>query len=284
METNLTHPDITLNMNPNRIKHRLVTCFQSSGRIGKSTVMEGIIAWAQFAGVPLATVDCDAEHKTLSQRFPSATFVDATRSNDDFLRLIKEMPDLPLALADFPAQATGFLLDALESLSVLDVFDERETRLTVLMFGSDDPTAMMSMAKTYLALGDRADYLLVKNPARFRSKKFDESAIADVFKRKGVPVLELPAITDTTLSEMERASEEAEKHLTFTEAAKLKSISDICRFEIEYFINRMLTQCEDAARVLVPDPALIKNKVFRPGAKLSRRVPKEFNPLGAIHE
>ena len=93
---------------------------------------------------------------------------------DEFLRLIKEMPDIPLALADFPAQATGFLLDALESLSVLDALEERETRMTVLMFGSDDPTAMTSMAKTYLALGERVDYVLVKNPARFRSAKFDE--------------------------------------------------------------------------------------------------------------
>ncbi len=52
-----------------KINHRLVTCFQSSGRIGKSTVFEGILAWARFAGIPVAAVDCDAEHRTLSKRF-----------------------------------------------------------------------------------------------------------------------------------------------------------------------------------------------------------------------
>ena len=96
--------EITPNANTKKIKHRFVTCLQSSGRIGKSTVMEGIMTWADFAGVPFAAVDCDAEHRTLSERFPDATFVDATRSNDEFLRLINEMPDIPLALADFPAR------------------------------------------------------------------------------------------------------------------------------------------------------------------------------------
>ena len=74
-------------MLPLKINHRLVTCFQSSGRIGKSTVFEGILAWARFAGIPVAAVDCDAEHRTLSKRFPEAVFVDATRSKDEFLQL-----------------------------------------------------------------------------------------------------------------------------------------------------------------------------------------------------
>ena len=52
-----------------KIDHRFITCFQSSGRIGKSTALEGILAWVDFAGVPVAAVDCDAEHLILSKRF-----------------------------------------------------------------------------------------------------------------------------------------------------------------------------------------------------------------------
>ena len=197
-----------------KLNHRLVTCFQSSGRIGKSTVFEGILAWARFAGIPVAAVDCDAEHRTLSKRFPEAAFVDATRSKDEFLQLIMELPDTPLAVADFPAQATDFLLSAMDSLRVLDALDARETRLTVLMFAADDPTATASLAKTYRALGDRADYLLVKNPARFRSEVFDQTALAELFKRYRVPVLELPTITATTIQAIQDASAEKKKHLT----------------------------------------------------------------------
>jgi hypothetical protein len=262
-----------------KINHRFITCFQSSGRIGKSTMLEGVLAWATFAGVPAAAVDCDAEHRTLSRRFPHATFVDATRSRDEFLQLISSMPDLPLAVADFPAQATDFLLDAMESLRVVEALETHETRMTVLMFAADDPTATASMAKTYRALQERVDYILVKNPARFRSHAFDESPLADLFKRSRVPVIEIPTLTATTLQAIAVASAEKKKHLTYAEAIKVASIPQICRFEIEYFINRMLVQCEDAARVLVPDPATIKNKVFRPDQKTSPKPVDEFNPL-----
>lgn len=265
-----------------KINHRLITCFQSSGRIGKSTVLEGILAWAKFAGVPIAAVDCDAEHRTLSKRFPKALFVDATRSNDEFLQLIMELPDAPMAVADFPAQATDFILNAMDSLRVLDALEARETRLTVLMFAADDPTATASLAKTYRALGDRADYLLVRNPARFRSHTFDESALAEVFKRNQVPVLDLPAITATTLQAIEEASAEQKKHLTFSEAVKTSSIPQICRFEIEYFLNRIFVQCEDAASILVPESTPIANKVTRVAAKTVQPI-DEFNPL-SIHE
>jgi hypothetical protein len=266
-----------------KINHRLVTCFQSSGRIGKSTMFEGILAWARFAGIPVAAVDCDAEHKTLSKRFPESAFVDATRSNDEFLQLIMELPDTPLAVADFPAQATDFLLTAMESLRVLDALDARDTRVTVLMFGADDPTATASMAKTYRALGNRVDYLLIKNPARFRSQAFEESALAELFRKNNVPILELPAITTTTLQKIAAASAERKKHLTYAEAVKVPNLHQMCRFEIEHFLNRVFTQCEDAARVLVPDPVLIKNKVTRIVDRLARKPVDEFKPLD-IHE
>jgi hypothetical protein len=97
-----------------------------------------------------------------------------------------------------------------------------------------------------------------------------------------VPVLELPALTATTIQAIEIASAEKKKHLTYSEAVKIPSIHPMCRFEIEHFLNRVFTQCEDAAQVLVPDPAIIKNKVFRPTDKAARKAIDEFNPLNDL--
>jgi hypothetical protein len=266
-----------------KINHRFITCFQSSGRIGKSTMLEGILAWASFAGVPAAIVDCDAEHRTLSKRFPEANFVDATRSRDDFLQLVTSMPDSPMSVADFPAQATEFLLDSMQSLRVLDALENNGTRMTVLMFAADDPTATASMAKTFRALGNRVDYIVVKNPARFRSQHFDESSLAELFRQKKVPVIQLPAITATTLQQINAASAERKKHLTLAEAVKISSLHAMCRFEIEHFLNRVYVQCEDAAEILVPDTKLIQNCVKHLADRLASKPVDEFSPLN-IHE
>jgi hypothetical protein len=95
-------------------------------------------------------------------------------------------------------------------------------------------------------------------------------------------MLELPALTATTIQAIEIASAERKKHLTYSEAVKIPSIHPMCRFEIEHFLNRVFTQCEDAAQVLVPDPAIIKNKVFRPADKAARKAIDEFNPLNDL--
>jgi hypothetical protein len=193
------------------------------------------------------------------------------------------MPDSPLSVADFPAQATDFLLDSMQSLRVLDALEKSETRMTVLMFAADDPTATASMAKTYRALGNRIDYIVVKNPARFRSHLFDESSLAELFRQNKVPVIQLPAITATTLQQINSASAQQRRHLTFAEAVKMQGLHQMCRFEIEHFLNRVYVQCEDAARVLLPDPSLIKNKVTRQASRLAAMPFDEFEPLN-IHE
>jgi len=266
-----------------KIKRRFITCFQSSGRIGKSTMLEGILAWASFAGVPVAIVDCDGEHLTLSKRFPEAAFVNATRSKDEFLQLMTSMPESPISVADFPAQATEFLLDSMQSLRVLDALEGNGTRMTVLMFAADDPTATASMAKTYRALGNRVDYVVVKNPARFRSRLFDESSLADLFRQTKVPVIELPAITATTIQQINAASAERKRHITFAEAVKIQSLHALCRFEIEHFLNRIYVQCEDAAEILVPDTKLIQNGVVHLADRIVAKPVDEFSPLN-IHE
>jgi hypothetical protein len=107
--------------------------------------------------------------------------------------------------------------------------------------------------------------------------------LAELFRQNKVPVIELPAVTATTLQHINAASAELKRHLTFAEAAKIQSLPPLCRYEVEHFLNRIYVQCEDAARVLFPDVALIKNKVTRLADRLARKPVDEFQPLN-IHE
>jgi hypothetical protein len=105
------------------VTRRFIACTQSTGRVGKSTVAEGLITWLRFAGVEFAAVDADSQHQTLSRRYPEyvETF-DATKTFDDFARMVQALPNLPVILVDFPAQATDFLLSAATHFRLLKFF------------------------------------------------------------------------------------------------------------------------------------------------------------------
>jgi hypothetical protein len=47
------------------ISRRFIRCTQSTGRVGKTTVAEGLITWMRYAGIDFAAVDADSQHLTL---------------------------------------------------------------------------------------------------------------------------------------------------------------------------------------------------------------------------
>ena len=70
-------------------KRRFIACTQSTGRIGKSTVAEGLISWLRYAEIEFAAIDADSQHQTLWHRYPDQVGIsDATKTLDDFSRMI----------------------------------------------------------------------------------------------------------------------------------------------------------------------------------------------------
>jgi hypothetical protein len=258
------------------ITRRLILCTQSTGRVGKSTVAEGLISWLRFADVPFTAIDGDDEHQTLQRRYPD--LVDsyaATGSLNNFARMVRSLPPTPVIILDLPAQATRFLLDASERLQLLEFFNTIGIRLTLLIFAADDVTAKESAANTVRFFGDRADYLLIENPAKFRSDGFRTTKFAKWFAERNTPILQIPAITSDTLDAWETLERKEKKFLGLDEAIKHPGLHELCRMELDYVRNRFLAQCEDYAPQLLPEASLIKNKVHR----IQAFKPVTVNPL-----
>ena len=78
----------------------------------------------------------------------------ATKSIDDFAKMIQALPPTPVIIVDLPAQATGFLLDASERLQLLDFLEHVGIRPTRLVFTADDPTARETAANTVRFFGE----------------------------------------------------------------------------------------------------------------------------------
>jgi hypothetical protein len=257
------------------ISRRFIACTQSTGRVGKSTVAEGIITWLHFAQVEFAAIDADSQHQTLLHRYPDEVGVfDATKTLDDFARMIQTLPPRPVILVDFPAQATDFLLSAAKHFRLLEFFEQARVRPTLLIFAADDPTAKESAANTVRFFGDNADYLLVENPARFKTDEFKRTALWNWFEKRATPILRLPTVTAVTMNGWEALENKLKRYLSLDEAREQKELHELSRYELAFLRDRLLVQCEDAAESLLPDPGIIQRKVERlhqaPAEKIDR--------------
>jgi hypothetical protein len=239
---------------------RIICSLQSTGRIGKSTVAQALISWFGFAGVEFAAIDADGEHQTLSRWYPDIVTRLPFRETDDLLAVLNETGSMPAMLIDYPAQSTQTLLSAFAHFQAFDFFESKNTRLTSLIFASDERPAMASAAEIVTTFGPRSDYIIVKNPARFQSEIFMHSQLPKMLAAYAAPTIDIGRITRTTLENLDAESAKAKRALTFREAEKLLPAGSV--IELQSWRNRLFAQFEDICDLLLP--VKVNNRVERP--------------------
>jgi len=248
--------------------NRIICSLQSTGRIGKSTVAQALISWFGFAGVEFAAIDADGEHQTLSRWYPDIVTRLPFRETDDLLPVLNETGSMPAMLIDYPAQSTQTLLSAFAHFQAFDFFESKNTRLTSLIYSSDERPAMASAAEIVTTFGSRSDYIIVKNSARFQSEIFMHSQLPKMLAEYAAPIIEIGRITRTTLEHLDTESAKAKKALTFREAEKLLPAGSI--IELQSWRNRLFAQFEDISDLLLP--VKVNKLVERPQSLATAKV------------
>jgi hypothetical protein len=231
--------------------------------MGRSTFQQALISWYAHADVDFSAIDTDSEHKTLSSWYPDFATFHPYHREDDLLPCLNQAGGAAVELIDFPAQATNSILAAFNHFNAFQIFRDKQIRLTVLIFASDERAALTSGAQIVTALDNQADYVIVTNPARFTSQVYFASKLAE--RLKDSPTLDMPRITGATIEAIDSASKKSRRALTFRDAEPLLEIGS--KYELEHWRNRMFCQFEDHAAGLLPDPELVVNKVVRTTAK-----------------
>jgi hypothetical protein len=248
--------------------NRIICSLQSTGRIGKSTVAQALISWFGFAGVEFAAIDADGEHQTLSRWYPEIVTKLAFRETDDLLPILNQTGSMPAMLIDYPAQSTQSLLSAIAHFEAFDFFESKNTRLTSLIFASDERPAMASAAEIITTFGPRSDYIIVKNPARFQSDIFMHSQLPNMLAAYSAPTVEIGRITRTTLDHLDAEAAKAKKALTFREAEKLLPAGSV--IELQSWRNRLFAQFEDVCDLLLPEE--VDKRIDRPESLTTAKV------------
>jgi hypothetical protein len=238
---------------------------QSTGRIGRSTLKQGLISWFSYAGIEFNAIDADPEHHTLSSWYPDLTDKKPYNDENDLLPILNAVGETGVQLIDFPSQETQSILRAFEHFNALELFAAKNTRLTVFIFASDERAAMVSAHQIISSFDSSADYVIVENPARFTSGVFFHSKLPELLERFNAPTIQIPRITQTTIAVLDDASKQLKKAVTFREAEPALEIGS--RFELENWRNRLFAQFEDIADLLLQSPDQIRKKIERPKQK-----------------
>ena len=180
-------------------------------RIGQSTLKQALISWLAYAGIDFSAVDADPVHKTLSSWYPDFTARIPFRTEEDLLGILNVPVAAPVHLIDFPSMQSESILKAFEHFNAAKVFESNSIRLTVFIFASDERAAMNSAHQIVTGLDTTADYVVVKNPARFPSAIFENSKPAAMLKKLNAPTIEIPRITGITYGNLGRCQPKSEE-------------------------------------------------------------------------
>ena len=233
---------------------------QSKGSLGKSFEAEFRTAWLDYHNITWNGSDLDDRHHSFADRHPDQV-QSYTLGNDDdskstLLGLFQGVSrsDAPVHVIDCRAQADGLIVQALESLQLLESLAAQGIRFTFLLFPSEDTESMNNLLDLFYFAGDRVDYVIVHNPAKVRTNLFRKSNIEAELRKFGAKEISLPVVTSITLLAVKRAEAKAGRKLSFAEVATpgTSHLELMLMGEMQWAMQQMFQQYDGIADLLVP--------------------------------
>jgi hypothetical protein len=233
---------------------------QSKGSLGKSFEAEFRTAWLDYHGIHWNGSDLDDRHRSFADRHPGQVQSYKLGSDDEskstMLGLFRNVSrnDAPVHVIDCRAQADGLIVEALESLQLLESLATQGIRFTFFLFPSEDTESMSNLLDLFYFAGDRVDYAVVHNPAKVRTNLFKKSNIEAELKKFGAKELTLPTVTSITLLAIKRAEAKAGRKLSFAEVATpgAAHLELMLVGEMQWAMQQMFRQYDLIADLLVP--------------------------------
>ncbi len=239
---------------------------QSKGSLGKSFEAEFRTAWLDYHQISWNGSDLDDRHHSFADRHPQQVQSYMLGNNDDskstLLGLFRNVSrsDAPVHVIDCRAQADGLIVQALDSLQLLESLAIQGIRFIFLLFPSEDTESMNNLLELFYFAGDRVDYIVVHNPAKVRTNLFKKSNIEAELKKFGAKELTLPVVTSITLLAIKRAEARAGRKLSFAEVAypEAPHLEPLLAGEMQWAMQQMFRQYDAIAGLLVPEQQVPK--------------------------
>ena len=270
----------------NNIIKRIHINPQSKGSLGKSFEAEFRTAWLDYHQIAWNGSDLDDRHHSFADRHPEQVQSHKLGSDDEskstLLGLFRNVSrsDAPVHVVDCRAQADGLIVQALDSLQLLESLAAKGIRFTFFLFPSEDTESMNNLLDLFYFAGDRVDYCIVHNPAKVRTNLFRKSNIEAELKKFGAKEITLPVVTSITLLAVKRAEAKAGRKLSFAEVAMPDAphLELMLAGEMQWAMQQMFRQYDAIADLLLPPERMPEvEPQSEPEAKPARSKQPMFN-------
>jgi hypothetical protein len=196
-------------------------------------------------------------YRTLSTTYPhEVVFVEpGPEPEGELIKIFRGLAQTEVTVIDPSAHMNRTILRAMEMVRLTQLCEAIAARVSVLIYPVDEVSDMDDIAQTVEALGDSADWMIVRNPVRIPTTKFFQgSELESQLISFGSTRLEIPALLSDTRNHLRSREIQLGRGLSPAEALRNPNIQlDIAhRIVLEQWLTEFFERLDAIAGHLIP--------------------------------
>ena len=254
------------------ITKRLLVPLARRGNLGKSTFVALAAQWLHHHAIEWTGHDADSDHQSFSRLFPDdAKLVSLGEEPEgDLIGVFRRCGEAAVSLLDPRAHLSDAVIRTLQMIRFPEAFAEVGGRVLVAVFPSDDMEVMADLDSTIEKLGDRVDYLVVRNRARApRTRMFDGSELEAEMQRLGALELEIPVLLAMARNHIAAHEARLQRSVSHAElvASKELAADPLIRVAVQQWLAGIFARLNVIAAHLLPAALAAKITIQQEAAR-----------------
>lgn len=231
----------------NIITRRFLISATCKGGVGKSFFLVNLADWYVELDQPFVFFDSDACNGTLTRFYPDSKFLDLENEREGTQKLFEALEASEVIAWDAVGARTGYLPEWIEQSLLTHENAHPDFRPTVILMIEEDKDTVFQAGETARILGDKVDWLVVKNLKTCSTTEiYDNSKARQELLRLGAVEITMERVPWSLLATIQRTSR------TLSSLVLDESLPFLERQRLRTFQRRFFEQLETARHLLLP--------------------------------
>lgn len=231
----------------NNLTRRFLISATCKGGVGKSFFLVNLADWYVELDQSFVFFDSDACNGTLSRFFPDSQFLDLEDPSIGSVKLFETLEKSEVVAWDAVGSLRQYLPEWLAQSLLSESEAQADFRPTIILMIEEDKDTVFQAGETARLLGDKVDWLVVKNLKTCSTTEiYDNSKARQELQRLGAVEITMERVPWSLLATIQRTSR------TLSSLVLDESLPFLERQRLRTFQRRFFEQLETARHLLLP--------------------------------